>query len=44
MIDQLVARLTAHLRKIADPYLHTLGECFLVDEAFMRKFCQARPA
>src|SRR5580704_7093831 len=41
MVDQLVARLTAHLRKIADPYLHTLGECFLVDDAFMRKFCQA---
>ncbi|HTU26467.1 MAG TPA: HD domain-containing protein, partial [Pirellulales bacterium] len=41
MIDQLVGRLTNHLRKIADPYLHTLGECFLVDETFMRKFCQA---
>jgi 3'-5' exoribonuclease len=41
MIDQLVGRLTTHLRKVADPYLHTLGECFLVDEAFMRKFCRA---
>jgi 3'-5' exoribonuclease len=41
MIDHLVGRLTAHLRKLADPYLHTLGECFLVDQQFMHKFCQA---
>ncbi len=41
LIDQLVARLSAHLRKIANPYLHTLGECFLGDDTFMRRFCQA---
>jgi 3'-5' exoribonuclease len=41
MIDQLVGRLTAHLRKLANPHLHTLGECFLVDEVLMRKLCRA---
>ncbi len=40
-IDQLVGRMTNHLRHLADPHLRTLGECFLVDEDFMGKFCRA---
>src|SRR5580698_9552496 len=40
-IDQLVGRITTHLRRLADPQLKTLGECFLMDEEFMRKFCRA---
>jgi 3'-5' exoribonuclease len=40
-IDVLVGRLTQHLRRLADPHLRSLGECFLVDEEFMRKFCRA---
>lgn len=42
-IDQLVGRMTNHLRHLADPHLRTLGECFLVDEDFMGKFCRCRP-
>jgi 3'-5' exoribonuclease len=40
-IDQLVVRLTAHLRKLRNPQLRNLAECFLMDEDFMRKFCRA---
>jgi 3'-5' exoribonuclease len=40
-IDQLVTRLSAHLRKIRDPHLLNLAECFLVDDEFMRKFSRA---
>ena len=40
-IDSLMGRLTTHLRRLADPHLRTLGECFLMDEEFMRKFCRA---
>jgi 3'-5' exoribonuclease len=40
-IDQLVVRLTAHLRKIKNPQLRGLAECFLMDEDFMRKFGRA---
>ncbi len=40
-IDQLVGRLSAHLRKIRDPQLRNLAECFLLDEEFMRKFSRA---
>lgn len=40
-IEELVARLTAHLRKIKDPQLRTLAECFLMDDEFMRKFSRA---
>ena len=32
-IDQLVTRLSTHLRKIRDPHLLNLAECFLVDDA-----------
>jgi 3'-5' exoribonuclease len=40
-IDQLVLRMSAFLRKLRDPYLLNLAECFLVDEEFMRKFSRA---
>lgn len=40
-IDQLVTRLSTHLRKIRDPHLLNLAECFLVDDEFMRKFSRA---
>lgn len=40
-IDELVARLTAHLRKIKDSQLRNLAECFLMDDEFMRKFSRA---
>ena len=40
-IDQLVARLSAFLRKIRDPHLLNLAEVFLMDEEFMRKFSRA---
>ncbi len=40
-IDTLLGRLTAQLRRLADPHLRTLGECFLMDEEFMRRFCRA---
>jgi 3'-5' exoribonuclease len=40
-LDLLVVRLTAHLRKIKNPQLRNLAECFLMDEDFMRKFSKA---
>ena len=40
-IDQLVVRLGALLRKMNDPHLLNLAECFLMDEEFMRRVSQA---
>ncbi len=40
-IDTLTARLAGFLRKIKDPHLLNLAECFLMDEEFMRKFARA---
>ena len=40
-VDRLVVRLGEILRKIGDPHLRTLAECFLSDAEFMRKFCRA---
>ena len=40
-IDTLTARLAAFLRKLKDPHLLNLAECFLMDEEFMRKFARA---
>ncbi len=40
-IDKLIVRLTDMLRKIKDPGLRNLAECFLLDEEFMRKFSRA---
>ncbi len=40
-IDRLTTRLIEMLRKITDPALRNLAECFLMDEEFMRKFTRA---
>src|SRR5262249_25863994 len=40
-IDHLVVRLGAFLRKMREPHLLNLAECFLMDEDFMRKFSRA---
>ena len=40
-VDKLVLRLGEILRGLADTALRTLGECFLMDEAFMAKFVKA---
>jgi 3'-5' exoribonuclease len=40
-VDQLVLRLSGFLRKLRDPHLLNLAECFLVDEEFMRKLSRA---
>jgi 3'-5' exoribonuclease len=40
-IDQFVVRLSAFLRKLRDPHLLNLAECFLMDDEFMRKLSRA---
>ncbi|MGA2622151.1 MAG: OB-fold nucleic acid binding domain-containing protein [Thermoguttaceae bacterium] len=40
-VDRLVLRLGEILRGLADTALQTLGECFLLDQAFMAKFTRA---
>src|SRR6185295_15549763 len=40
-LDQLTSRLSGFLRKLRDPHLLNLAECFLLDEEFMRKFSRA---
>lgn len=40
-IDRLGRRLAEMLRKMNDPHLRTLAECFLVDDNFMNRFCRA---
>ena len=40
-IDVMVGRLTTHLRKISEPALRNLAECFLMDEELMRKVARA---
>ncbi len=40
-VDKLVLRLGEILRGLSDPALHTLAECFLLDEEFMAKFVRA---
>ncbi len=40
-IDHLTSRLIDSLRKIKDPHLLNLAECFLMDDEFMRKYSQA---
>ncbi len=43
-IDQLTGRLTELLREVRNPHLRNLVDCFLLDEAFMRKFTVAPAA
>lgn len=40
-VEQLSGRLASHLRKMKNPHLVTLAECFLMDDEFMRKFTRA---
>lgn len=40
-IDGLTARLTQHLRSLADLHLRNLVDCYLIDAAFMAKFRRA---
>jgi len=40
-IDRLAVRLGEMLRQVRDPHLSALAQCFLMDEAFMRKFSKA---
>ncbi len=39
-ITKLLDRLQAILRGLANPHLRALVECFFIDEAFLRDFCQ----
>lgn len=43
-VDQLTRRLGELLRSVKNPHLRSLGECFLTDEAFLRKFSTAPAA
>jgi 3'-5' exoribonuclease len=40
-VDALAARMAQMLRGVANSHLRNLAECFLIDEAFMRKFTRA---
>jgi 3'-5' exoribonuclease len=40
-IDGYVVKLGSMLRKLRDPHLLNLAECFLMDDEFMRKFSRA---
>jgi 3'-5' exoribonuclease len=40
-IDRLLERLQGTLRRLANPHLRALAECFLMNEEFMRGFRQA---
>jgi 3'-5' exoribonuclease len=40
-VDRLAARLAELLRGVTNPHLRTLAECFLADDAFIRKFTTA---
>jgi 3'-5' exoribonuclease len=41
VVESLLERLSARLRAISNEHLRNLAECFLVDEAFMRRFQKA---
>ena len=40
-VDKLAAQLGGMLRSMTNPHLANLAECFLMDDAFMRKFAAA---
>jgi 3'-5' exoribonuclease len=40
-VDKLTGQLSGLLRKMRDPHLLNLAECFLLDDEFMRKFSRA---
>jgi 3'-5' exoribonuclease len=40
-VSKLLERLRTTLRKLGNPHLRAMAECFLMDEAFMHGFCTA---
>ena len=40
-IDQLLGRMMEHLRRMSDPHLVNLAECFLMDDELVRKLTKA---
>lgn len=40
-VSKLYEKLRGHLRKLGNPHLRALAECFLMDEAFTRGLCKA---
>src|SRR5262249_18868503 len=40
-VSKLFERLRATLMRVANPHLRALVECFLMDDGFVRRFCQA---
>ena len=40
-VNKLLERLRGFLMSLANPHLRALGECFLIDEAFVTAFCRA---
>src|SRR5262245_42051416 len=40
-VSKLYERLRSTLRKLNDPHLRTLAECFFMDEGFVQSFCRA---
>src|SRR5205823_5670562 len=40
-VGKLLERLRAILMKLGNPHLRALVECFLMDDDFVRRFCQA---
>jgi 3'-5' exoribonuclease len=39
-VSKLFERLRGYLRRLGNPHLRALGECFLMDEAFVHDFCR----
>jgi 3'-5' exoribonuclease len=39
-VSKLLERLRGFLRRLGNPHLRALGECFLMDEAFVHDFCR----
>src|SRR5262245_17904379 len=40
-VNKLLERLRGSVRKIGNPHLRALAECYLMDDVFMRGFCRA---
>ena len=40
-VNKLLERLRTSLRKIGNPHLRALAECYLMDDGFLRGFCKA---
>jgi 3'-5' exoribonuclease len=40
-VSKLYERLCGHLRKLSNPHLRALAECFLMDQEFVQAYCRA---